>query len=130
MSILKTYARCFADDLDSALPLYETLVGQTADLRFEFEGASLAAVGDLLLIGGPPEVTDRFRGTVGPLVVDDLTETMDRLRGLGSQVVGGPSRSATGTFAYVRHPDGAVIEYVQWDAEILDKVRCNERVCQ
>lgn len=128
MTILKTYARCFVDDLDSALSLYETLVGRTADLRFEFEGASLAAVGDLLLIGGPPELTDRFRSTVGPLVVDDLSETMDQLQGVGAQLEGGPSLSATGTFAYVRHPDGAVVEYVQWDEEILDKVRRNERV--
>ncbi|MET3953245.1 hypothetical protein ABIE52_000111 [Rhodococcus sp. OAS809] len=72
MTILKTYARLFVEDTESALPLYESLVGRPADLRFQFEKADIAAVGDFLIIGGPAVDTAKYRGTLGPVIVDDL----------------------------------------------------------
>ncbi|MGV9677139.1 VOC family protein [Nocardia sp. NPDC003482] len=122
MRILKTYARLFVADLDASLPIYEELTGAAADLRVDFERAELAAVGDFLLIAGEPEHTDRYRGTVGPVVVDDLDELIDRLAAAGVVVRDGPRVSPTGRFAYLRHPDGVDMEYVEWSPEVRARV--------
>ncbi|WP_040799974.1 VOC family protein [Nocardia higoensis] len=122
MRILKTYARLFVADLDTALPFYESIVGAPADLRFGFEQAELAAVGDFLLIAGEPEHIDRHRSTVGPVVVDDLGRLMARVTARGAEVTGGPFTSETGQFVYLRHPDGTTVEYVEWSPEVRTRV--------
>ncbi|MGX1773842.1 VOC family protein [Nocardia brasiliensis] len=122
MQILKTYARLFVTDLDTALPTYEKLVGAPADLRFVFEQAELAAVGDFLLIAGAPEHTDRYRATAGPVLVDDLDELINVLTATGATITGGPARSETGRFVYLRHADGATVEYVQWSTELRARI--------
>ncbi|WP_439030190.1 VOC family protein [Gordonia terrae] len=119
MRVLKTYARIFVADLDESLPLYETLVGTSADLRFPFEKAELAAVGDFLLIAGTDDDVEHYRSTVGPVVVDDLDALIALLD--AAEFIG-ESRSATGRFAYLRHPDGAVVEYVQWSPDTIASV--------
>ncbi|MGW4844358.1 VOC family protein [Nocardia brasiliensis] len=122
MQILKTYARLFVTDLDTALPTYEKLVGAPADLRFVFEQAELAAVGDFLLIAGAPEHTDRYRATAGPVLVDDLDELITVLTATGATITGGPAHSETGRFAYLRHADGATVEYVQWSTDLRARI--------
>ncbi len=122
MRVLKTYARVFVADLDESLPLYETLVGASADLRFAFERAELAAVGDFLLIAGADDDVETYRSTVGPVIVDDLDALIALITGTSAAVVIGESHSATGRFAYLRHPDGAVLEYVEWSPEIVATV--------
>lgn len=120
MKVLKTYARIFVETLDDSLPLFESLVGESADLRFPFGDAELAAVGDFLLIAGAKEATAQYRGTIGPVIVDDIAETEQLLRALG----GTPQRyaSPTGEGSYIRHPDGVVIEYLQWNAELMARM--------
>ncbi|WP_345498013.1 VOC family protein [Nocardia callitridis] len=118
MRILKTYARAFVTDLDAALPVYERLVGKPADLRFGFERAELAAVGDFLLIAGAPEDVDKYRDTVGPVVVDELEGLLALAAELGAVVTAGPLTSDTGTFYYLRHADGVNVEYVRWSPDI------------
>jgi hypothetical protein len=119
MKILKTYARVFVRSLDESLPTYVRLVGRPADIRFGFEAAELASVGDFLLIAGPPADIDKYRGTVGPVIVDDLDALTALLHEQGAVVTGGPSTSATGTYLYARHDDGADIEYVQWTDDLV-----------
>lgn len=122
MKILKTYLRVWVDDLDTALPLYEAVTGRPADLRFPFEGAELAAVGDFLLIAGPPEATDGYRGTVGPLVVDDIAEAEAVVTGLGGALRAPVTGSPTGRMFYARHPDGTEVEYIQWTDELVEQI--------
>lgn len=122
MTILKTYARLFVENTEIALPLYEELVGKPADLRFDFEGADLAAVGNFLIIGGPSELTDRFRSTIGPVIVDDVDALVTHLLAAGARVDDGPLESDTGVFYYLTHPDGVSVEYVQWSPEIAGQV--------
>ncbi|MQY28403.1 VOC family protein [Nocardia aurantia] len=122
MQILKTYARLFVADLDSALPLYTRLVGTPPDLRFAFEAAELAAIGDFLLIGGPPAAVDKYRTTAGPVIVDDLAATITELSEAGATLHAEPVAVPTGTVAYLRHPDGADVEYVQWTEEVRTRV--------
>ena len=122
MRVLKTYARIFVADLDESLPLYETIVGASADLRFTFEKAELAAVGNFLLIAGADDDVEAYRSTVGPVIVDDLDALISQVSGGAAAEVIGESESATGRFAYLRHPDGAVLEYVQWSREVAEAV--------
>lgn len=122
MKILKTYLRVWVDDLDTALPLYEAVTGGPADLRFPFESAELAAVGDFLLIAGPPEATDGYRGTVGPLVVDDIAEAEVVVTGLGGVLRAPATQSPTGWMFYARHPDGTEVEYIQWTDELVEQI--------
>ncbi|TQM29707.1 VOC family protein [Nocardia bhagyanarayanae] len=122
MQILKTYARLFVADLDTALPIYESIVGAPTDLRFGFEQAEIAAVGDFLLIAGSPEHIDRYRSTVGPVIVDDLDQLIAQLTASEAVVTGGPFTSETGRFAYLRHPDGTDVEYVEWSPEVRARV--------
>ena len=122
MAILKSYLRVWVTDLDTWLPFYERLLGRPAGLRFAFEEAELAAVGDILLIAGPPEATDRYRDTIGPLIVDDLDETLRLLREHGAEVLGAPVQVPTGTMVYVRHADGTRVEYLEFTADVLERV--------
>jgi predicted enzyme related to lactoylglutathione lyase len=122
MAILKSYLRVWVPDLDTALPFYETLVGQPADLRFPFEAAELAAVGGLLLIAGPPEVTDGYRDTIGPLIVDDIDETLRLLHKHGAEILGDPVQAPTGTMVYVRHADGTRVEYLQFTPDLIRRI--------
>ena len=122
MPVLKSYLRTWVADLDTTLPFYEKLVGRPADLRFGFEAAELAAVGDILLIAGTPEATDGYRDTIGPLIVDDLPETLAFLREHGATVELEPIEVPTGTMAYVRHADGTRVEYLQFTPELEKQV--------
>lgn len=122
MKILKTYTRAWVADLDSALPVYEAIVGGPADLRFPFEEAELAAVGDILLIAGTPEATDSYRGTIGPLVVDDIEAAEKLVVSLGGVLRAPTVTGPTGSIFYARHPDGTEVEYLQWTDEIVDRV--------
>ncbi|MGY4100315.1 VOC family protein [Nocardia sp. R16R-3T] len=122
MRILKTCARLFVADLDTALPIYESIVGAPTDLRFGFEQAQIAAVGDFLLIAGAPEHIDRYRSTVGPVIVDDLDQLITHLTDSEAAVTGGPFTSETGRFAYLRHPDGTDVEYVEWSPQVRARV--------
>ncbi|WP_227979253.1 VOC family protein [Nocardia spumae] len=118
MRILKTYARLFVTDPDRAVPIYEQLVGAPADLRFRFERAEIAAIGDFLVVAGPDEAIAGYRDTIGPVIVDDLTAVREFLAGIGGTVLGEPVTSPTGDVLYARHPDGTQIEYVQWADDI------------
>jgi predicted enzyme related to lactoylglutathione lyase len=120
--ILKSYLRVWVPDLDTWLPFYETLVGSPVGLRFRFEAAELAAVGDILLIAGPPEATDRYRDTIGPLIVDDLGETLRLLRQHGAEILGAPVQVPTGTMVYVRHADGTQVEYLQFTPDLVERI--------
>lgn len=120
--ILRTYARVFTSTPDVTVSFLEQLVGRPADLRFTFGDLHLAAVGDFLVLGGPDEALLAFRAGVGPVVVDDLTATIAGLSRQGAVVEQDPETSETGTFAYLRHPDGVLIEYVEWFPELREQI--------
>ena len=119
MKILKTYARLWVDDLESAIPLYEAIVGEPAHVRLKFEQAELGGVGDFLLIGGPREATDAYRGTIGPVVVDDLDAAEEELTALGAARIGDRLVAPTGRLMYARHPDGVQVEFLP---ELVERI--------
>ncbi len=94
------------------MPAFEAVYGHAADLDVQADGVRFVTVGGTLLIGAPPEARDRFRQMHGPLLVDDLDTTLATVVGVGAEVEA-RFPSPAGIVAYVRHPDGLRVEYVQ-----------------
>ncbi|MFC3998809.1 hypothetical protein ACFOVU_22980 [Nocardiopsis sediminis] len=122
MTILKTYARLWADDLDTALPLLRALTGQEPDLRFAFEGVELAAIGDFLVIAGTPGVRARYANASATVVVSDLDEVAGAVAAGGGEITVPEARSATGRFLYARHRGGPEVEYVEWMPDLVRRI--------
>ncbi|MDO9410645.1 hypothetical protein [Patulibacter sp.] len=119
MGTLATFARVYVSDLEPALGLFTDAGAPEPRLRFSHaSGLELALVGDVLVLAGPEEVLAGFRETQVTSVVDDLDVALDRARGLGAEVLRGPAAQETGRNATVRMPFGAVVEYVEWSAEV------------
>ncbi|MEU9993569.1 VOC family protein [Streptomyces sp. NPDC048045] len=122
MAILKTYARLWADDLDRTLPLLRDLVGADPDLRFAFGGIELAAIGDFLVIAGPPEERARYAHATATVIVSDLDEVTAALDRTGGCVTVPEATSPTGRYLYARHAGGAEVEYVEWHPDLVARI--------
>ncbi|MGW0502895.1 hypothetical protein [Micromonospora sp. NPDC003241] len=122
MTILKTYARLWVDDLDASLPSLRTLVGAEPDLRFAFDTIELAALGDFLVIAGPPAERARYAHASATVVVDDLDAVVAALTAEGGVVTTPEATSPTGRYLYARHAGGAEVEYVEWVPELVDRI--------
>ncbi|QIS11437.1 VOC family protein [Nocardia arthritidis] len=70
------------------------------------------------------------------MIVDDLDELIADLT--EAAIIGGPFRSETGRYAYLRHSDGTNVEYVQWSPRLRARILANpvpregasERLCE
>jgi len=115
MKVLQTLSRLYVNDLNSALELYEELLGIPAAMRFQIPqiGLELVKIGDILLIAGSEEALKPFRSTQATFLVDSLDEFRAFLDEKGAEVIRGPDKVPTGRNMTVRHPDGSVIEYVE-----------------
>ncbi|MFE5512685.1 VOC family protein [Streptomyces sp. NPDC056529] len=122
MTILKTYARLWADDLDRALPLLERLTGEQPHLRLTFEAVALAAIGDFLVVAGPVEERAKYAHASATAVVRDLDALQEILKAAGATLTTPATEGPTGRFLYARHADGAGVEYVEWNAELLGRL--------
>lgn len=122
MTILKTYARLWADDLDAALPLLRHLGGAEPELRFAFEDIELAAIGDFLVVAGPAARRARYAHASATVVVSDLDALVDSLAAHGATITTPEATSGTGRFLYARHPGGAEVEYVEWAPELVRRI--------
>ncbi|MBK0373553.1 VOC family protein [Streptomyces californicus] len=122
MTILKTYARLWSDDLDRALPLLEELTGEQPHLRMAFEEVALAAIGDFLVIAGPAEERARYGHGSATVVVDDLDSLLTTLASAGAVITTPAAPGPTGRFLYARHADGTEIEYVEWTPELVRRI--------
>ncbi|MER6175142.1 hypothetical protein [Streptosporangium sp. NPDC001681] len=122
MTILKTYGRLWADDLDRALPLLREMVGAEPDLRFAFDGVELAAIGDLLVVAGPQQERARYAHASATVIVSDLDEQVRALEVHGAEITTAMSTSPTGRFLYARHAGGPEVEYVEWVPELVERI--------
>jgi predicted enzyme related to lactoylglutathione lyase len=115
MKILQNLSRLYVNDLNSALEFYEELLGSPADMRFKIPqvGLELAQIGSILLIAGSDEALKPFRSTQATFRVDSLDEFKAYLEEKGAEILRGPDKIPTGRNMTVRHPGGAVIEYVE-----------------
>jgi predicted enzyme related to lactoylglutathione lyase len=103
------------DRLESAIALYEQLLGTSCDLRFDYPqaGLRLATVGSVLLIAGRDQALEPFRVTAMTLLVASLDDCLERFTALGIDVIAPPKTVPTGRNILARHPDGALVEYVE-----------------
>lgn len=101
-------------ELDEAVGFYEGLQGTAADMRMPYpeKRLALAAVGAFLVIEGDEEALRPFRATTGTLLVDHVEPYYERLLNAGAEVVAPLHEVPVGAGFTVRHPDGAVVEYV------------------
>ncbi|MFF1477139.1 VOC family protein [Streptomyces sp. NPDC058301] len=122
MTILKTYARLWTDDLDRALPLLEQLTGKQPHLRLAFHAVGLAAIGDFLLIAGPAEERAKYGHASATVVVEDLDALQATLVSAEATITTPMTDGPTGRFLYARHADGAGVEYVEWNPELVRRL--------
>ncbi|MGW2509044.1 VOC family protein [Streptomyces scopuliridis] len=119
MTILRTYARLWSDDLDHALPLLKELTGAEPHLRMAFHAVELAAIGDFLVIAGPAEERAVYAHASATVVVEDLDAVQATLEAAGAVITTRMTSGPTGRFLYARHADGAEAEYVEWTPELV-----------
>lgn len=111
MAISSVILRQRVDDLDSAVHFYERLTGTPA-ARFRFAGLDLASTGPFLLFSGPDEIAARFASVAATLSVGDLDAAVLDCVEAGAELIAAPQPTPNGYRAVLRHPDGAVYEYV------------------
>ncbi len=122
--ILKSYIRIFTNDIENTLRVLRALDGSEVDLRFSMQqmGVEVAAMGDFCIVAGSDQALAPIRSSLGPIVVDDLAATEQTLLGVGATITLERSKGHTGVFLYAKHPDGSVVEYVEWDEETKEKM--------
>ncbi|GCE01935.1 VOC family protein [Embleya hyalina] len=111
MTITSVTVRRHVPDLDAAIEFYQRLTGEPAT-RFAFAGLELAATGPFLVFTGPDEPAARFGAVAATLGVADLDATIADLIAAGAESIAAPAPTPNGRRAVLRHPDGAVFEYV------------------
>ncbi|MDC0766409.1 VOC family protein [Streptomyces sp. HD] len=116
MDILGATLRVCVDDLDTAVPFYERLSGGRA-LRFERGGVQVAAIGCFLLMSGPEAELEVLRKVAATIAVKDVEETRQVLSELGARIIAGPLPTPVGRNLIAMHPDGAIYEYADRQAE-------------
>ena len=117
--------RLFTSDVEETLALVKKLGGyRDADLRFVMPevGLDIAAIGDILIVGGESDAVEPFRSSVGPLVVDDLDATEETLLAMGAEITSPIQDAPTGRNMFARHSDGNHVEYVQWTPELVERL--------
>ena len=114
MTVLATYARVYVDDLDTALPTFVELTGEQPNLRFSYRDLELASIGSYLLIAGTAEALAPYRDTHATAIVASIDEILDLAKRTEATITDGPNDVPTGRNLTVRHPGGAIIEYVQF----------------
>lgn len=120
--ILKTYTRLFTTDLEKSLRVLRELHAGEPHLRFRFDPWELVGIGDVLVVAGTEEALAPIRSSLGPWVVADLDETRRSLVEAGAEITREIAPVPTGRMMYARHPDGAVVEYVQWTPELIEQI--------
>lgn len=120
--ILKTYTRMFTTDLEETLRVLRPLHAGEPHLRFRFDPWELAGIGDVLVVAGTEEALAPIRSSLGPWIVTDLDETRGSLVKAGAEIIREIALVPTGRMMYARHPDGAVVEYVQWTPELVEQI--------
>ncbi|MFE7802978.1 VOC family protein [Nocardia sp. NPDC057440] len=120
MAVRNTFARIYVDDLDTAVPTFTALTGAQPGLRFAYREVELAGIGDFLLVAGTPESLAPFRSVQATTIVDSLEEVLAVVEQEGGQTLDGPNDVPTGRNLTVRHPGGAIVEYVEFDASKVE----------
>ena len=117
MLIKQVCARVYVNDMDRAVDFYEKLFHEKCVSRFKYHEVNLelARIDNLLIICGSNESLKPFRDTNATFLVDSLKEYQDYLLEHGAAIIQNVKKVPTGFNMTIKHPDGAVIEYVEFD---------------
>ena len=121
--ILKTYSRIFTSDVEATLAVLRELVGREPEIREPFQDMEILTLGDFCIVAGPAKSMEPFIGAVGPVVVDDIAATKAILEACDAEIISPITQVMTGHNMFAKTRDGVVIEYVQWTADVWEKVR-------
>lgn len=116
--ILKTYTRVLTEDMEATLAVLTPLVGAEPDLRVQFRRFEVAFTGGFCVLSGPAEAMDRYRDTVGPVIVDDLETVRAAVTINGAKPTMEPFEGPAGRVFLARHPDGLEYEYIELSPEM------------
>ena len=118
MQIIKVLTRVYLKptELDDAIAFYENLFTEKCWLWFEYSetGLELAGVGSILLIAGSSEVISPFKKTTATFLVDSLNDFRELLIEQGAVIITEPNQVITGMNMQAIHPDGTIIEYLEF----------------
>ncbi|MGG3623185.1 VOC family protein [Bacillus gobiensis] len=118
MNILKVYTPFFIrnNQLEESIAFYEQLLGERSDLRFSYHeaGMEIATVSSILLVAGPEGSIAPVKEMKLALLVDSLNEWKEELVKKGATILSEPQEVPTGYNMFVRHPDGSLVEYIEW----------------
>jgi hypothetical protein len=128
MKILRTTAPIIlspAKRLPATVAFYEQLLGERVRGRFRNPSGTLEIVliGPIMLIGGSEEALESRREMKATFIVDSLADCRAWLEMCGAAVVEEPmpgpigSDGPLGTFMFVRHPNGELVEYLEVRSE-------------
>lgn len=109
-NVTTVLARVLVEDLDRAIPFYQALTEGAEATRFNVRDVRLARVGSFLLLSGN---TNRVSDRVATVRVQSLDPVLAALSAHNGHIVAGPMPGPQGRRVDVRHPDGAVFEYVE-----------------
>lgn len=116
MRVLRTYARVYTSDFDSTVSALTAATGDAVGTRFDMpNGLRLAAIGQILLVGGDEETLAPYRATQATVIVDDLDHYHTALVAAGAEIVRGPQTVPTGRNLTARLTPDVQIEYVEWN---------------
>jgi predicted enzyme related to lactoylglutathione lyase len=77
------------------------------------------------LLGGSPEALAPLRSIQGPLIVNDLDAVKNAITRDGGEIIRAEEISPSGRYLWARHKDGTMVEYVQWNPELVDLLITN-----
>jgi predicted enzyme related to lactoylglutathione lyase len=115
MQVLKVLVPLRVPELDGAVGFYEQLTGSQVAARFPYENLEVAVVGQFVLFAGPEDALVPAEEWSAILHVDDLEAFCTWLAGEGGEAVTAVQPTPGGRRAVLRHPGGALFEYVQRD---------------
>lgn len=85
-----------------------------AALSLPCHEAGLAQEGNILLIAAPEDVLEEIKETRSIFLVDDLDSFEQHLESCSARILSRPKVVPTGRNMRVKHPDGLVVEYVEY----------------
>lgn len=116
----RVLVRVFAEPghLEQTVRSYERLTGTALDMDLDARehGVRIVAVGGFLVLELDPAQPERFelaRSTAVTMIYAHLDRAVETSVALGAEVVVVARASLVGRGAFLRHPDGLLVEYLE-----------------
>jgi hypothetical protein len=126
MTVLKTYAHLYSDNLDKAIPPLAELTGRDPDVRIPLGEVEVAAIDDFLVFAGTAQAIAALRPATATVIVSSLDDVTAVLAAHGGEITDGPQDGPAGPYLYARHADGVQVEYLQLTPRLAARILGHE----